>query len=367
MKILVVHQGYEMYGSDRMLLNSLESLRVVYNNATIELALPKSGLLSTEVAKLSLVDLISFVPFGVIRKADLKRFNFKIFYHITLGLYNRYRKIRKYDLVYVNSIVILDLLILSCFVKNRMIIHIHEIPDGVVGSVFKFLLRKSKSQLIAVSSEVKNYFSLEKIDVIPNGVTGFEFNEKVVGDSINLLIIGRINHQKGQMFFLNSFVKLNKETRSRYNVRIVGDVFEDQVHFKNEILNIINAHCLEAYVHIFPFSDRPSEHFEWAHIVALPSTKPESFGLVAAEGMSAGCAILGANLGGLKDIIDDQVNGWFYEPNNENDLVAKLQFIGTNDVNIGEIGANGRRKFEMFFSKDAYIERLGNYLKRGLI
>lgn len=361
MKILIIHQGYEMYGSDRMLLNCLESIRSVFPTSDIEIALPKEGLLSKEIEKRSIVNKLTFKRIGVIRKSDVKKLDFKIFYHITFGLIKRYKELKKVDLVYVNSIVILDFLILSCFVKNRMIIHIHEIPDGLFGAIFKLLIRSSKAHLVAVSSEVKRYFNVAKINVIPNGIDGYYFSEKHISDRINLLIIGRLNHQKGQLFFLKAFAKLDSQSRAKFKIKIVGDVFENQVHFKNEILEFIERNSLKQTVQLFSFSEEPDIYFQWAHIVVLPSTKPESFGLVAVEGMSAGCAVLGAYLGGLKDIVDDS-NGWFFKPNDEQDLIAKLELISRSQDNIIQFGRNGRLKFEQNYSKKSFFHSHGQLI-----
>ena len=50
----------------------------------------------------------------------------------------------------------------------------------------------------------------------------------------------------------------------------------------------------------------------------------ETLGLVLLESMAAGCPVVGANRGGIPDIVTDGVNGCLYEPDGEDDGAASL-------------------------------------------
>ena len=50
----------------------------------------------------------------------------------------------------------------------------------------------------------------------------------------------------------------------------------------------------------------------------------ETLGLVLLEAMAAGCPVVGANRGGIPDIINDGVNGCLYEPDGDNDGATSL-------------------------------------------
>ena len=50
----------------------------------------------------------------------------------------------------------------------------------------------------------------------------------------------------------------------------------------------------------------------------------ETLGLVLLEAMAAGCPVVGANKGGIPDIINDGVNGCLYEPEGEDDGAKSL-------------------------------------------
>ena len=56
----------------------------------------------------------------------------------------------------------------------------------------------------------------------------------------------------------------------------------------------------------------------------VPSTEPESFGLIVVEAMLAKKAVIGSNIGGISTIIDADVTGLLFEPNNKDELASAI-------------------------------------------
>ena len=54
------------------------------------------------------------------------------------------------------------------------------------------------------------------------------------------------------------------------------------------------------------------------------ASSTETLGLVLLEAMAAGCPVVGANKGGIPDIISDGKNGCLYNPDGENDGALSL-------------------------------------------
>jgi glycosyltransferase involved in cell wall biosynthesis len=64
--------------------------------------------------------------------------------------------------------------------------------------------------------------------------------------------------------------------------------------------------------------------FASADAFVFPS-RTETLGLVLLEAMAAGCPVIAANAGGIPDIVTDGVNGYLFDPTDENGAIAATQ------------------------------------------
>ena len=78
----------------------------------------------------------------------------------------------------------------------------------------------------------------------------------------------------------------------------------------------------------------------------------ETLGLVLLEAMAAGCPVVGANRGGIPDIITDGVNGCLYNPDGENDgaesLIKATQRILGNELERQNMRKAARQEAEIW-------------------
>lgn len=75
-------------------------------------------------------------------------------------------------------------------------------------------------------------------------------------------------------------------------------------------------------------------HYAAARLVCVPSRR-EGFGMVAAEALAAGRAVVGTRVGGLPDLVTDGVTGALVEPGDPDALAAALR---DTDPALGENG-----------------------------
>lgn len=75
-------------------------------------------------------------------------------------------------------------------------------------------------------------------------------------------------------------------------------------------------------------------HYGRARLVAVPSRR-EGFGMVAAEALASGRAVVGARVGGLPDLVVDGVTGTLVAPDDADALAAALR---TTDPALGAAG-----------------------------
>ncbi len=73
-----------------------------------------------------------------------------------------------------------------------------------------------------------------------------------------------------------------------------------------------------------------SRAYASADIFMFPSSTIETFGLVAAEAMASGVPVVSSNVGGVPEIVEAGVNGYVFEPNDLNTMVAQVRQLVDN-------------------------------------
>src|SRR5438552_12402198 len=146
MRIICVHQGYELYGSDRCFIESVAAIRAAWPDADIEVVLPRDGPIVPHLRKVA--SRIVVEPIFVVRRRDIAKLLSIGAHRLVPALWRAICRFRAADLVYVNTIVILDYLLAARFFPGKTLVHVHEIPDGPTFKIFRLLLRWARAELI---------------------------------------------------------------------------------------------------------------------------------------------------------------------------------------------------------------------------
>jgi len=365
LKVLAIHQGAELYGSDRSFLSSIAALRKSNKAAIIDVYLHEDGPLRNLLSQYANVVIR---PISKLSKADIKKFNFMFLFYFTRNFF-LIPKLRKYDIIYVNTVVILDFMVMLRFLSKsaKCFIHIREIQNGIIGRGLKALLSFSRANLIFNSEQTRKSFFKHKIpehSVIQNGVSGFLDVPPIDNVmSLRVLMVGRVSKWKGQDFLLKAFKIFLDETQTNSKLRFVGSPFKGQEFLMEELERNIVDLGLSEQVEFFPFTENIAELYEWSNLVVVPSKKPEPFGRVAIEAMSAERTVIVANHGGLTDIVVDKVTGLKFLPNDTLSLVNTLKYMHENPKEMQSMGAEARLRFTNFYSEDIYQRNLINILE----
>jgi glycosyltransferase involved in cell wall biosynthesis len=365
-KILCVNHSSELYGSDRSFLETLALLKKRYPNIRLSAIIPQNGPI---LGKLKIVsDEIILENTGSVSRKYAKNHPFSTIISILKCTFKARKRISSADLIYINTIVPFGYLLAALFTSKTVIVHVREIPSRFESLIFSLWLRLIDAHLIFNSLATQNSYrinSYKKKCVIYNGIESI-LPEKIINNEVNcdktkLLIIGRISSRKGHFLLLKSINKLHDYERNKLRLRIVGDVHKNQLSLLNEIETFINHNKLNDMVEVFPFDKNPLKHYIWSDVVVIPSTKPESFGRVAVEAMSASRAVIAANLGGLSEIVVHSETGWLVKPDDIDSLkYAIREAIFKNSTKM--MGKQGRIRFEKLFSIGIYENNIINYL-----
>lgn len=343
-------------------------LKQIYVDANIKVILPEEGPLSKILLDDYKVE-VEVLNLGILRKHDLKRLDFRSVFRIFF-FRNRIKMLNEYDLIFINTMVILDCILACRFIKKPVYVHVREIPTGVIKILFKKILAFSRANLLFVSNATKQAFqpisNLQQA-VLWNAcksVSPFPKIPNSIKEPTRFLLIGRINAWKGQFLMLQSLLHLPHEILTSLKVRIVGDVYKLENLYKVKLLNFIAEHNLEHIVEMVSFQQNPAEQYHWADAVVVPSTLPEPFGMVAIEAMSAGKAVIAANHGGLSEIVEHEITGLLFNPGDPLSLAAAIERLSLQPLETEEMGVHGIKRYETHFTEKVYLERFQSILSQ---
>jgi glycosyltransferase involved in cell wall biosynthesis len=85
--------------------------------------------------------------------------------------------------------------------------------------------------------------------------------------------------------------------------------------------------------------------FASADAFIFPS-RTETLGLVLLEAMAAGCPVIAANAGGIPDIVTDGVNGYLFDPQDDQGAIAATQRLLANSTERDILRHNARLEAE---------------------
>jgi glycosyltransferase involved in cell wall biosynthesis len=178
-----------------------------------------------------------------------------------------------------------------------------------------------------LSRDIKNKPTIE---IIPMGIDTKKFYPK--GDKIDLFPrnnvifnVGRLVEKKGVEFLIKAMPLILLEMPNAK--LIIGGSGPDEKKLKN----LVRSLKIEASVIFMGYirnSDLP-KYLRAADIFVLPSIKTkegdtEGLGVVLLEAIACGVPVIGSNIGGITDIIQDGKNGLLAEPGNLKDIAGKV-------------------------------------------
>lgn len=106
--------------------------------------------------------------------------------------------------------------------------------------------------------------------------------------------------------------------------------------------------------------ERLAKLYQSSDLGVVPSVWFESFGLVTLEMMSAGLCVIGSRVGGIEQVIDNEVNGFLVDrPNDVQQWATVMQRLMDNPRLRCQIGSVASHWAEDRFTRDQFLEGWG--------
>jgi len=183
-------------------------------------------------------------------------------------------------------------------------------------------------------------------------------NEPVIG------IFGRLQRWKGQHVFLRAAALLAGRG-VKFSAVVAGStMFGIEPEYAEELRRLAAVPSLAGRVRFLGNCKNPQEWMNACDVVVHASIEPEPWGLVVAEAMACGRAVLASAAGGPLEMIDHKRTGWLAAPGDEVALAAWMEILLANPSLRAELGAAARRHAESEFSPRRTAAALTTHLWR---
>ena len=182
---------------------------------------------------------------------------------------------------------------------------VDSIPQAITGP----------SQFVIDIHRKYGFFKKTKAQAIPNFIDIEKIDKanlaKKDEKTLDILYVGRLSKEKGVNVLIDAFRDL-KENFLR--LHIVGDGPENK--FLKELARTDERIVLHGEVR----GGEINKFYEISDILVIPSICHEVFGVVIIEAFSFGVPVIGSNIGGIKEIIQDGYNGFLFDSGNAKSL-----------------------------------------------
>ncbi len=194
---------------------------------------------------------------------------------------------------------------------------------------------------------IEGGFPAEKISVKPNFVEDPHSGEHQISkDGGYAVFVGRLSEEKGLNILLDAWRNIS------YPLKIIGGGALENM--------VIKACSSNSNIEFLGFQDKEEilPLIKNADFLIMASTWYEGFPIVLLEAFSNSTPALVANIGGMAEIVNDQVTGLHFEVSDSGDLAEKAQYLIDNPKLCCEYGQNARLEYLEKYTPERNFEML---------
>ncbi|MFB7251388.1 glycosyltransferase [Microbacterium sp. NPDC056234] len=332
--VLLVHPGAEMFGSDRMLLES--AIGIIETGARVIVALPGRGML--DVALRAAGAEVVVVPMLVLRKTLLTARGLPVLFRDMLrGLGAAWRLMGRLrpDVVYVSTIIIPQWPVIARLRGVQAVSHVHEAEasGSRLVNVMLYLPHLASHRVL-----VNSRFSLETLRtalprlasravVVYNGVdspTAPPPPPRQIDEPLRVLYIGRLSPRKGPDLVIEAASRL-QDRGQVVEVTLLGAAFDGYEWYEAELRERADASGADVefagfHSDVWPFLAR-------ADVLVVPSRLDEPFGNTAVEGILALRPVIASDSSGLREAVDGYATAQLVPPGEADAIADALERV----------------------------------------
>ncbi len=260
---------------------------------------------------------------------------------------------------------------LSAMRNLPLLVTLHGTDVRLIGrklffsSLAKWVLKRAAgitvvSEFIKAQLTGKLGVASEKIFVLPMPVDPEKIYQMEVplSERKTILCVARLTRQKDLATLIRAF-HLVLQKRDKLDLVIIGEGPE-----KANLQALIRDLGLEkeVFLHDLMPQETLNQYYNKCDIVVLPSIQ-EGFGLVVVEGQLCGKPVIGANSGGIPEIIEHGKTGLLFPPGDHESLASAMEEVLGDRTLASRLSEAGYRSVGARFSQEAFLKKYVEVLR----
>jgi glycosyltransferase involved in cell wall biosynthesis len=265
---------------------------------------------------------------------------------------------------------------LSIFAKRiyklnvKVILTRRQYPMGDMGFLKTFFYSNGSDKIVVISHGLKEIFlqkgyASEDLEVIHNGIPPGRLQQwspeqveairKKYSIKESDIVVGCVSRLKKQEQIIRAMEMVNDPT-----VKLVFagfpagalDATIEESKIKNEIVyaGFVDKDEVLSFYKVFTMN-------------VLSSTS-EGFGLVLLESMAMGCPVIATNFGGIKDVVEDEVNGLLFDDYDVAKLAEQIKRVLVDKSLRERLIGNGYKTVNEKFTMEKTITNWERFFER---
>lgn len=222
----------------------------------------------------------------------------------------------------------------------------------------RIISRLLLDEIVFVSKDIetyyKKYYENLKSTVIYNGIPRIEVNsDKNLQDfdynAFNIGIVGRLTEVKGHIFLLRALRNLNGLGNIKLNIFGNG-------HLKKQFRDYCNKNGISSIVTFHGFKENINDYMAALNLLVMPSLH-EGMPYTLLEAMYLRVPIIASEVGGLKEILENNIDALLVPPVDEKSLANAIRHLYLNPKIRNRLVNNAYKKVSQHFLLNQTADR----------